>query len=546
MVDAKRLVQVLALGGVLLLAAHTAEADPPAHAVPEGLPVQLDGIVNAAEWQQALSLSLGESGAKLYLQQHRGMLLVALESPHAWPLRGNLTLFFSPDGKASGMRARDFVRINYEPHDHSRPHLIVRRMTAEGSQRVHDAVVARRWFSEHVAHVEMAFSLSVLGLTKDDRAPRRFAVHWVRPHSRRNVIWPAGLDFIGKPQQMPPDLATAGRWCLLNELGDPTGPGAFPKTVWTKFIEHDRELTRRGQEAHAAVNLLREEWKKTKKRNDEFEKEVFENLEWVQKHEKLSAGDLLARATTLRYLNRRAEALGILDALVNRTDRAASQSALFERVLTLESVDRYVEAARDWSELARRVPQYAGIYKPKAAAALDKAQAHAKEQRADAEDPNRATRPLVALHTPRGLVVLELFADEVPHAAEHFLNLVEAKFYDGLFFHRVKGDFLAQVGCPKTRQGCEFGGRGTSPIEVEMERNERREFWRGTVGFARRDRKVNGSQFFILTSPRLEFSDPGPEDEDGYTLFGRVVSGMGAVDEVAYCDRLDKAVVLRR
>jgi peptidylprolyl isomerase len=71
-----------------------------------------------------------------------------------------------------------------------------------------------------------------------------------------------------------------------------------------------------------------------------------------------------------------------------------------------------------------------------------------------------------------------------------------------------------------------------------MELNERHGFWRGAVGFARKMRESNGSQFFIMTAPRPDLGD--------YTCFGRVVSGMEHVDRLELCDPLEKAVVLKR
>lgn len=542
------LFRAVALVGVLALSAAGAHAAPPEHGVPRGLPVQLDGRVNAAEWGEALSIPLGTTGTHLRIQQHRGMLLLALDSPLPWPLRGNLTLLFSPEGATSGMRAPGFVRIDYEPMRHDRPHLIVRRMTPEGSTRVHDAVVARRAFTEHTAGIEIAFRLDLLGLTKEDRGPRRLAVHWVRPYSRNHIIWPGGLDFVGKPRQMPPDLATAERWATLKDWGDPTGPGAFPKAEWTKFIEHDRELTRRGQEAHAEMRLLREEWKKTKKRDGELTKLVIDNFDWIAKREALTAEDLIEQATLLRYLNRCEEAVGILSAIANHPERSAGQAALFENALTYESMGLFARASRTWERLAARLGEpHQTVYRQRAERAMGKVGGREAELRARAEDAVRDDLPLVELQTDRGPVVLELYKHDVPKAVEHFLNLVESKFYDGTLFHRVHGDFMAQGGDAKSRdQGCDFAGSGTSPNEIPMERNPRRHFWRGALGFARGMRPMNGSQFFIMTSPKPEMSDPEADDEDVYTCFGRVRSGMHAVDRIEFCDKLIKAVVLRR
>jgi cyclophilin family peptidyl-prolyl cis-trans isomerase len=169
----------------------------------------------------------------------------------------------------------------------------------------------------------------------------------------------------------------------------------------------------------------------------------------------------------------------------------------------------------------------------------EKQAAWEEEQRARAEDEASGDLPLVGLRTSRGLVVVSIHARDVPVAAKHFLDLVDAKFYDGTLFHRVLGDFVAQGGDPVSRdQGCDFAGSGTSPTEVDMEIDERHGFWRGAVGFARKMRESNGSQFFFMTAPRPDLGD--------YTCFGHVVAGMEHVDRIEHCDVLHEAFVLRR
>jgi cyclophilin family peptidyl-prolyl cis-trans isomerase len=74
---------------------------------------------------------------------------------------------------------------------------------------------------------------------------------------------------------------------------------------------------------------------------------------------------------------------------------------------------------------------------------------------------------------------------------------------------------------------------------VEVETNKTHGFWRGAVGFARGLALTNGSQFFVLTAPRPEFT------EEPYTCFGRVVAGMEVVDRLEQCDALLSVEVIR-
>lgn len=523
---------------------------PAAHAVPEGAPVSLDGVVQPPEWEGALELPLGDSGASLRLLQRRGTLQIGLDAREPWPLRSNLTLWFCPAGEQAGILAPGAVRIHYEPREHDRSHVIVSRATAQGDVRVLDEVVARAALDERGSGIELAFNLGLLGLTTARRPELRFCVHWVRPYARGHVTWPAGLDFTGdsRPGAPPPDLARAARWGLLTGLGDPAQPGAFSRTDWTAWVEHDRELTRRGAQAHASVRLLADEWKKTQKRDGELEVEVLENLAWIARHEPLTPTDLLAQAKVLRYLNRGAQALGLLDALGHHAEAAVRQAALYERALTQESRGDLESAQADWRELARLVGEmHGGAYARKAEDLEPLREAWESERRAREEDDARDDLPLVALHTTRGVVLVQLFRADVPEAVAHFLGLVRSGFYDKTLFHRVQGDFMAQGGDPISRdQGCDFAGAGTSPEEIDVEVNERHGFWRGALGFALGMRRQNGSQFFVMTSPKPDLiHDRGPGEREPFTCFGRVLSGMEVVDRLEACDPLLRAEVLK-
>ena len=61
------------------------------------------------------------------------------------------------------------------------------------------------------------------------------------------------------------------------------------------------------------------------------------------------------------------------------------------------------------------------------------------------------------LHTSKGIIHLELFADHTPKTVANFVNLSLRGFYDGLNFHRVIPDFMIQGGCP---QGTGTGSPG--------------------------------------------------------------------------------------
>ena len=69
--------------------------------------------------------------------------------------------------------------------------------------------------------------------------------------------------------------------------------------------------------------------------------------------------------------------------------------------------------------------------------------------------------PRVRLTTSKGEVDIELYENEAPETVGNFINLVEQGYYDGLKFHRVLQNFMAQTGCPK---GDGTGGPGISNL----------------------------------------------------------------------------------
>ncbi|MBD3174788.1 MAG: hypothetical protein GF320_06395 [Armatimonadia bacterium] len=120
-------------------------------------------------------------------------------------------------------------------------------------------------------------------------------------------------------------------------------------------------------------------------------------------------------------------------------------------------------------------------------------------------------------------VVIELHEDDAPETVANFLRLVDDRFYDGLTFHRVE-DWVVQTGCP------EGDGSGGPPWTITREISGHPNV-RGAVGMARvgDDPHSAGSQFYILKEDSTHL--------DGeYAVFGRVVEGLEAVDQVQVGD----------
>ena len=120
-----------------------------------------------------------------------------------------------------------------------------------------------------------------------------------------------------------------------------------------------------------------------------------------------------------------------------------------------------------------------------------------------------------------GTVEIVLRPDLAPHHIERIQTLVRRGFYNGLSFHRVIPGFMAQGGDPK---GTGEGGSELPDLKAEFTAVP---FLRGTVGAARASNPDSAnSQFFIMFAPH-------PELDNGYTVIGRVVAGMDAVDAIA-------------
>jgi cyclophilin family peptidyl-prolyl cis-trans isomerase len=122
-----------------------------------------------------------------------------------------------------------------------------------------------------------------------------------------------------------------------------------------------------------------------------------------------------------------------------------------------------------------------------------------------------------------GTFVVQLYADKAPITVNNFVFLARQGFYDGVTFHRVLADFMAQGGDPT---GTGMGGPG---YEFQNEDSDLTFDKPGVVAMANAGRDTNGSQFFITF---------GPADylNGGYTIFGQVVEGMDVVTGITLRD----------
>ncbi len=130
---------------------------------------------------------------------------------------------------------------------------------------------------------------------------------------------------------------------------------------------------------------------------------------------------------------------------------------------------------------------------------------------------------LVHLKTTKGDIVFELLPDQGPKAASNFVYLTKHKFYDGLTFHRIVPGFVIQGGDPT---GTGMGGPGYQFEDDTVSLP----YSAGIVAMANAGPNTNGSQFFIMLA-----DNPLPPN---YSIFGRVVSGMDAVQKMEVGDKM--------
>jgi peptidyl-prolyl cis-trans isomerase B (cyclophilin B) len=130
----------------------------------------------------------------------------------------------------------------------------------------------------------------------------------------------------------------------------------------------------------------------------------------------------------------------------------------------------------------------------------------------------------VTIETELGSIVMEVYTESSPVAADNFITLAQSGFYDGVVFHRIVPGFVIQGGDP---EGTGRGGPGYT-IEDEPVVGE---YVRGAVAMARTPLpNSQGSQFFIVLDDSVQFQ---LDKAGGYAIFGRVLEGMDVVDQIA-------------
>ena len=122
-----------------------------------------------------------------------------------------------------------------------------------------------------------------------------------------------------------------------------------------------------------------------------------------------------------------------------------------------------------------------------------------------------------------GEFVMQLYPDKAPITVNSFVFLSCKGYFDGVTFHRVLQDFMAQGGDPTGTGG---GGPGYEFVNEDSDLTFDKE---GVVAMANAGRDTNGSQFFITFGPQEYLNG-------NYTIFGQIVQGMDVVNSITLRD----------
>lgn len=128
------------------------------------------------------------------------------------------------------------------------------------------------------------------------------------------------------------------------------------------------------------------------------------------------------------------------------------------------------------------------------------------------------------IKTTKGEIVIHLLVEEAPGSVANFVELVQKKYYDSKFIHRVAPNFVVQGGCHRG------DGWGSEDYSIRSEFSSRK-YTTGSVGMASAGKDTEGTQWFITHSPT-------PHLDGRYTIFAEVEKGMEIVHRMEVGDSI--------
>jgi len=144
--------------------------------------------------------------------------------------------------------------------------------------------------------------------------------------------------------------------------------------------------------------------------------------------------------------------------------------------------------------------------------------------------------------TNKGTIVAELFDKEAPNTVANFEKLANAKFYDGVKFHRVISDFVVQGGDPLSRElpaGDPRIGTGGPGYKIKCETSGNpHKHTVGALSMAHAGKDTGGSQFFMV------LSESNTRHLNGvHTVFGQITSGLDVMQKLQKNDVMNSVRV---
>lgn len=152
--------------------------------------------------------------------------------------------------------------------------------------------------------------------------------------------------------------------------------------------------------------------------------------------------------------------------------------------------------------------------------------------------------PKVAFETSAGAFVIEVNEEAAPATAANFLAYVDEGFYDGVVFHRVIPNFMAQGGGFVSDSGVYREKPTKDPIQNEADNGLTN--IRGSVAMARTsDPHSASAQFFINFKDNSFLNHTAKSAQGwGYAVFGQVVEGMETIDAMAFESTTQKTLTM--
>ena len=133
------------------------------------------------------------------------------------------------------------------------------------------------------------------------------------------------------------------------------------------------------------------------------------------------------------------------------------------------------------------------------------------------------------METDKGTMVIEMFADKTPKTVNNFVFLAREGFYDGVIFHRVISNFMAQGGDPTGTgsggPGYKFGDEFHPGLKHDKQ---------GILSMANAGPNTNGSQFFITHVPT-------PHLDNRHSVFGQVIEWLDVLMSIPPRDPNNRA-----